>query len=339
MRSLRILALVHAQLVPPDNPTEAEILAAPWKMEYDVVVTLRDMGHEVLVVGVGGELGPIREAVEDWHPDIVFNLLEGFDDEPLFDQNVVSYLELLRVPYTGCSPRGLLLTRDKALSKQLLAYHRLPVPEFAVFPLGRPVRRPARLRFPLIVKSASVDASIGISQASVVDSDEKLRERVAFIHRRLMTDAIAEQYIDGRELYVGIVGNRQLHVFPIWELFVDHRPPGSYLIATEHVKWNTRLQRAWGVRTGEAVDLPAELADRIRRLCKRAYRALWVNGYARIDLRLSPEGKVYFLEVNPNPQLAYGEDFAESAERAGLDYEQLLQKILNLGLRWRSVPG
>ncbi len=148
----------------------------------------------------------------------MFNLLEQFHGETIYDQNVASYLELMRVPYTGCNPRGLMLARGKDLSKKLVHYHRIPVPAFAVFPMRRKVKRPTRLALPLIVKSLSEDGSRGISQASVVDTDEKLAERVAFIHEQIGTAAIAEQYIEGRELYVGVLGNDRLRVLPVWEL-------------------------------------------------------------------------------------------------------------------------
>ena len=219
MKRLRVLVLLHPDLVPPDSldgHSEQEI--HEWKTEYDVVSTLRAAGHEVRPLGVQDELKPIRDEIESWKPDVVFNLLEQFHGEAAYDQNVASYLELLRVPYTGCNPRGLMLARGKELSKKLLTYHRIPLPAFAVFPMRRKIRRPARLGFPLIVKSLSEDASYGIAQASVVDSDEKLAERVTFIHERIGTAAIAEQYIEGRELYVGVLGNDRLRVLPIWEL-------------------------------------------------------------------------------------------------------------------------
>jgi len=289
----------------------------------------------VLPLGVGGDLRPIGKAVREWKPAIAFNLVEAFDDVGVFDQNIVSYLELLRLPYTGCNPRGLLLARDKALSKSLLAYHRIPVPAFAVFPMDRKVRRPKRLGFPLIVKSLTTDASMCISQASVVTDDEHLSERVEFVHKNLGTDAIAEQYIDGREFYVGVLGNRRLRVLPVWELVFKSLPEGAWRIATERVKWNAKQQKSWGVRTAEARDLPNRERERIQRLCKRAYKILWMSGYGRMDLRLDDAGNVYFLEANPNPQLAYGEDFAESAEKCGIPYDDLMQRILNFGLRWR----
>ena len=227
MKTQRVLTLVHRHLVPPADTEGIDILNAPWKMEYDVVETLRELGHEVLPLGVQDDLGVVRGAIEQFTPTVVFNLLESFDDVTTFDMNVVSYLELMKVPYTGCNPRGLLIARDKALSKQLLAYHRIPVPDFEVFRIGRPIRRPKRLPFPLIVKSLTQEASIGISQASVVDTDDKLKERVAFIHASIGTAAIVERYVDGRELYVGILGNQALQAFPVWELFFTNMPEGA----------------------------------------------------------------------------------------------------------------
>jgi D-alanine-D-alanine ligase len=335
VRALRILALMHESLVPPEDVSGHDLTAVDWKMEFDVTITLKNLGHEVHSLGVGGDLGVIRKAIDDLKPHIVLNLLEDFHGVAVFDQNVVSYLELLRVPYTGCNPRGLMLARDKGLSKKLLAYHRIPVPEFAVYPLGRTrVQRPKRLQFPLIVKSLTREASAGISQASVVEDDEKLAERVRFMHDTFGTDAIAERYVDGRELYVGVLGNQRLQVFPVWELMFTKMPDELWHIATDRVKWSRAYQKKRGIKTGSA-KIPDDLAARVQHLCKRIYRTLDLTGYARIDLRLDEHGKVYVLEANPNPQLAYGEDFAESAERAGIGYPDLLQRIVNLGLRWR----
>ncbi len=333
---LRVLALVHRHLIPPDTLDEGtDIVSAPWRTEYDVISTLRAMGHDVQALGVHDDLGEIRRVATEWKPHIAFNLLEGFDDIAIFDQNVVSHLELLKLPYTGCNPRGLLLARDKSLSKKLLAYHRIAVPEFEVFRAGRPIRRPKRLPFPLIVKSLTQEASIGISQASVVDSDDKLKERVAFIHESIGTAAIVEQYIEGRELYVGILGNQTLQSLPVWELFFSNMPPEAKRIATDRVKWSVKYQKKYGIESGAAKDLPEAVCDMIHHVCKRAFRALELSGFARIDLRLDGAGRVWVLEANPNPQIAKGEDFAASAEKVGLSYETVLQRIINLGLRWQ----
>jgi D-alanine-D-alanine ligase len=336
VNKLRVLALMHRHLVPPDTIEEGtDITAAPWRTEYDVVSTLTSMGHEVRNLPVHDDLGDIRRASEEWKPHIAFNLLEGFDDITIFDQNVVSHLELLKLSYTGSNPRGMLLARDKSLSKKLLAYHRIDVPEFEVFRTGRPIRRPKRLTYPLMVKSLTQEASIGISQASVVDSDEKLKERVAFIHESIGTAAIVEQYIEGRELYVGILGNQALQALPVWELFFTNMPEGAKRIATDRVKWSVKYQKKYGIDSGPARDLPEAKSEEIQHLCKRAYRALELSGYARIDLRLDEAGNVWVLEANPNPQIARGEDFAASAEKVGMTYETVLQRIINLGLRWQ----
>jgi D-alanine-D-alanine ligase len=332
----RILALVHRHLIPPDPvPEGTDLAAAAWRTEYDVITTLKAMGHEVQTLGVHDDLGELRRASTEWKPHIAFNLLEGFDDITIFDQNVVSHLELLKLPYTGCNPRGLLMARDKSLSKKLLSYHRIAVPNFEVFRIGRPIRRPKRLTFPLIVKSLTQEASIGISQASVVETDEKLKERVAFIHDSIGTAAIAEQYIEGRELYVAILGNQTLQSLPVWELFFTNMPADSRRIATDRVKWSVKYQKKYGIDSGAAKELGSPEADRIQHTCKRAFRALELSGYARIDLRLDAAGTLWVLEANPNPQIAKGEDFAASAEKAGIAYDALLQRIINLGLRWQ----
>jgi D-alanine-D-alanine ligase len=338
-RRLRVLVLMHPDLIPPAEVTlkGEELEGVPWKTEHDILRTLGELGHESMTLGIRDELNPIRNAIFEFKPHIVFNLLEGFADIAQFDQNVVAYLELLKIPYTGCNSRGLFLGRDKAVAKKLLSYHRIPVPAFAIFSKGRPVRRPRRLEFPLFVKSLTEDASIGISQASVVDSEAKLEERVRFIHDKVGTHALVEQYIEGRELYVGLLGNEQLKVLPIWELLFKNMPEDDHRIATERLKWSRAYQKKHGIDSGLAKDLPDGHAEKIPLICKRVYRTLMLSGCARVDLRLTDKGQVYVIEANPNPQLSRDEDFAQSALKAGLDYPDLIQRILNLGLRWETT--
>jgi D-alanine-D-alanine ligase len=334
MKRLRVLVLLHPDLVPPDSPDQfSEEERNAWKTEYDVVNTLRKLGHEVKPLGVQHELKPIRDEVVAWKPDVVFNLLEQFHGEAVYDQNVASYLELLRVPYTGCNPRGLMLARGKDLSKKLLTYHRVPLPAFAVFPMRRKVRRPPRLSLPLIVKSLNEDASWGISQASVVETDEKLEERVTFIHERIGTAAIAEEYIEGRELYVGVVGNDRLRVLPIWELQFGTLTQGNRPIATEKVKHDTQYQERHGIVIGPAKDLSPQVSARIVSFAKRIYRTLELDGYARIDFRLAADETPYYIEANPNPEIAEIEEFASAAKHDGMPYPELLQRLLLLGIR------
>jgi D-alanine-D-alanine ligase len=337
MKKLRVLALVDDSLVPPEDTEGLDTLTVPWKTEFDVIETLREEGHEVRVLGIGSELVPIRRAIEELRPHIAFNMIEAFDNVATFDHNVVAYLELLRLRYTGCNSRGLVLARDKSISKKILHYHRIGVAAFEVFARGRRVRRPHRLHFPLIVKSLTLDASLGISQASVVEDDERLVERVRFIHESLETDALVEEYIEGRELYVGLLGNHRLQVLPVWELDLSGMPEEARRIATERLKWSLTYQKKHRIMSGPAENLPPDVLKNITSVCKRVYRNLELSGYARIDLRLREDGRVFVMEANPNPQLAYGEDFAESAEKAGIGYGSLLERIMALGLRWE--PG
>ena len=334
MKRCTILLLTHPDLVPPEvegvlTPREAFEV----KTEHDVVSALRGLGHDVHVLGVQWELRPIRETVDRIRPDIVFNLLEEFHGETMYDHNVVSYLELMKVPYTGCNPRGLMLSRGKALSKKLLAYHRIRVPDFAVFPVGRKVRRPRHLQFPLIVKSLIEHSSLGISQASVVDSDEKLAERVRFVHERIGTDAIAEQFIAGREIYVSVLGNDRLAAFTPWELVVERQDPDTPLIATAKVKHDPDYQARKGIAIRAAEQLPPDVEGRLRHDSKRIYRILELTGYARIDFRLDEQGRTWFLEANPNPDIAREEEFAQAAAFDGIPYPKLLERIVRLGLR------
>ncbi len=334
MRRLRVLVLMHPDFVPPEStdgysPREINV----WKTEFDVVSTLRTAGHDVRPLGVQEELKPIRDAIESFKPHVVYTLLEEFHYATTYDQHIASYLELMKVPYTGCNPRGLILARGKDLSKTLVHHRRIAVPAFGVFPMRRKVKRSSRLALPLIVKSLSEDGSFGISQASIVDTDEKLAERVAFVHERLGTAAIAEQYIEGRELYVGVLGNSRLRVLPIWELkFGNLGGQGARQIATEKAKHDTDYQERVGIVDGPADDLAPEVTARIQRTAKRIYRTLGLDGYARIDFRLSADGTPYFIEANPNPEIAESQEFAKAALYDGISYTELLHRILTLGM-------
>ncbi|GKS65274.1 D-alanine--D-alanine ligase [Nitrospira sp.] len=339
MKRLRILVLMHEDLVPPENVTGYDVKTVEWRTEYDVVSTLKKLGHEVYPLGVKSDLGVIQSAIEQLKPDIAFNLLEEFDGVAVYDQHVVSYLELLHLPYTGSNPRGLMLARDKVLTKKVLAFHKIPYPEFIEVPQGRTVKRPKSLTFPLIVKSVTEEASLGISQASIVMDDEKLAERVAFVHNHVGSAALIEQYIEGREFYVGIIGNGQRHVLPVWELIMDKLPDDAKRIATERVKWSRKYQLKYGIISKEADDLADHKTQEIQGLAKRVYRALGLSGYARIDMRMDAEGRLYVLEANPNPQIAEDEDFADSAKKVGYQYKDLLQELLNVGLRWRPAKA
>ena len=333
MKPHRVLLLAHPDLVPSDDGPPADRRERhAIKTESDVIATLRASGHEVLPLGVQDEVRPIRDAVEFYRPHVVFNLLEEFHGNALFDAHVVAYLELLKARYTGCGPTGLLLSRSKALSKKLLSWHRIRVPGHAVFPRGQAVRPPRKLAYPCIVKSLVEHASYGIAQASVVDSPEKLRERVAYLHEKLETDAIAEEYVDGRELYVGVLGNQRRQAFPVWELRFENLPDGAPRIATAKVKHDPEYQERAGITDGPAADLDPARARRIRETARRICHVLELDGYARIDFRLTATGELYFVDANPNPDIASTEEYARAARLVGLEYPALLDRILKLAL-------
>ncbi len=339
MKPRRILVLVHTDLIPPDSMdgySDSEIVQ--WKTEFDVVTTLRQMGHEVSVAGVKDDLTLVRNAILEFEPDITFNLLEEFHGNSLYDHHVAGYLELMQQAYTGCNPRGLLLAHDKALSKKILSFHRIHVPRFAVIERNHRIRVPKRLAYPLIVKSLYEEGSYGIAQASVVKTEEKLVERVTYLHEKLETPAIVEEFIDGREMYVSILGNRRLQVLPVLELKFGNVPDGTPLIATSKVKWDWKYQERRQIDLEAPTDLTEALQRRILAVAKRTYRNLNLSGYARIDMRITADGDVYVLEANANPDIGYGEETAMAAEIAGTSYEQLLQKLLNLGVAYHAKP-
>jgi len=344
MKSLRTLVVAHSSLLPPDSLegySAKEI--DEWRTEYDVVSTLRKSGHDVRTLGVLDSLTELRAALLEWKPEVVFNLLEEFNGIVTYDQHVVAFLELMRAPYTGCNPRGLLLSRDKVLCKQLLAFHRIPTPQFAVFRRGQRFVLPRRLHLPLFVKSATEDASLGIAQASVVDDGARLRERVQFMHEQIGSDALVEEYIEGRELYVGVLGNDRLTRLPVWEMRFGSMPESLAAIATRKVKWDRSYQKRYEITTSAAGELPPALLLRLDRLSRRIYRALHLSGYARIDFRMRQDGSIFVLEANANPNLTGEEDFAESARAAGIEYPALLERIMTLGrgyrAEWRNYDG
>ena len=338
MKPSRVLVLMHESLVPPASLkglSDKEI--DEFRTEYDVTATLEKAGHEVKAMGLGDNLSELRSVITEWKPEVAFNLLEEFQGIVTYDQYVVAFLELMKLPYTGCNPRGMMISRDKALSKQILAYHRIPTPGFAVFRKGQRYRIPRRLKYPLFVKSATEDASFGISQASVVSDLERLKERIEFIHEQTNSDALVEEYIEGRELYVGVLGNERLRALPVWEMDFGTLPDVMAGIATRKVKWDRRYQQKHGIRTGAAQNLPDGCAAYLDKLSKRIFRALYLSGYARMDFRMRPDGSVFVLEANCNPNISREEDFAESALAAGLEYPALLEQIIRVGNNYQAA--
>jgi D-alanine-D-alanine ligase len=336
-RKLRVVMLADEKLLPTgrlDDFSEKERELR--KTEYHVRDAIEALGHDLVAVGVLDDLSSIRGAIDAHKPHVVFNLVEEFNGIGFFDQHVVSYLELRGQAYTGCNPRGLTLARDKAVTKKILAYHGLPVPRFEVFPRRRKVRRPDWLQFPLFVKSLTEEGSAGISSASIVHTDAKLLERIAFIHSATKSAAIAEEFIDGREMYVGVMGNDSTRAFPAWEFSMTKKDPDRPLIASDRAKWDPAFQRAVGLRTGPA-NLPKSWATKLAAQSRDIYRLLGLSGYARLDYRVTESGRAYLLEANPNPQIAEDEDFAASARHAGVSYPELIGMLLRYGTSYKPT--
>ena len=333
-KKLRVILLADETLLPDGDLKDfSEKQRELRKTEFDVRDAVEALGHDLFSIGVSDDLSTIRGAIDAHKPHIAFNLVEEFAGIGHFDQHVVSYLELRQQPYTGCNPRGLTFARDKALTKKILAYDDLKVPEFATFPKGRTVKRPEKLEFPLFVKSLTEEGSAGISTASIVHDDAKLKERVEYIHRTTNSTALAEQYIDGREIYVGVMGNQRVRALPAWEFSMTKKENGTPLIASDRAKWDPKYQRQVGLRTGPARvsrRMQAALSD----LSKQIYRLLGMSGYARLDYRVTEDGEAYLLEANPNPQIAKDEDFALSAKHIGIEYPDLIEQLIRFGINY-----
>lgn len=328
---LNIILLVDPVTIPPEDP---HFQGTPDKpiTEYHVCEALRLLGHRVTVLGAEYDIAGVAQALTDENPDLVFNLTEQFCGDRRLDKNIAALLELLEIPFTGAGAIGLMLARDKGLCKQILTLHKIRVPNFVALPPRRAIRIQRNLPYPMVVKPAFEDSSEGLSNASVVYDPEALRERATFIHDRWKQPAIAEEYIEGRELYVSVLGNRRLTVLPPRECAFNAEGDQGPLILTYRCKWDDDYREKWKITFGFAELEPAVLKN-IERVCKRAYRALQLQDYGRMDLRLTPDNKLVILEANPNPDIAYGEEVAEAAERIGINYETLIDKIIHLALR------
>ncbi|MCB0346356.1 MAG: hypothetical protein KDD66_14650 [Bdellovibrionales bacterium] len=340
MKKYRVLIVTSDGLVPPDNSKDLsdEVKgSSSWKMEYDVMVAIEELGHEVAIIGVFDDLGLLRRTIEEFKPDIVFNLVHEFHGVGVYDHHIAAYLELLRQPYTGCNPRGLMLSRDKILAKKLMQYHRIQTPRFLAYRLNKPFRKPTKLSYPMVVKSSVEDASLGVSQASVVHNEDKLRERVAFVHEQVQSDAVVEEYIEGRELYLGVLGNVRLNTFPPWEIVFPDLPESSMPIATNRAKWNRKYRLEHKIHSRAAYKLPEAVEKQIPAFAKKIYRTLFLTGYARLDCRLRSDGTLFCLEANANCDLSLDDEFALSGDKAGISYPELVQKIISLGLQYKPA--
>jgi D-alanine-D-alanine ligase len=302
--------------------------------EADVISCLRALDHEVEQLAVYDNVRDMFEKISSFAPDVVFNLCETFFLDRAHEPNIPALLDLMKVRYTGAGPEALLLCKDKALAKKLLSFHRIRVAQFVVSSRARPIRSLKRFRFPAFVKPVASEASESISKASLTQNEAETLERATFVHE-LGSDALIEEYIEGRELTVSVLGNPRLLALPPRETFfgMAEEDESAPHFATTKAKFDDAYRKKWKIRNGAAAALPEGVPARLARTALAAYRILKLRGMCRLDLRLTEKGEVVVIEVNPNPSLARGDDFAASAKEGGIEYEALIQRILDNALR------
>jgi D-alanine-D-alanine ligase len=336
-RPRKVLVLFDTAGTPPaDQDFSKQLKTDDWAAEAHVIGALEELGHEVRTLGIWDEPSMIIDEIKSNPPDVVFNLTEHFNEVSAYDRNVAGLLEMMGVPHTGASPTGLTLCKNKGMAKELLSYHKIRVPNFAIIPPGSTIKRPKQLEFPLFIKPLKEEGSVGIALASFVENEEAFEERVRFIHERLNQEALAEEYIEGREIYVSLLGNDRLRVFPLREVIFTGMPQDQPKFSTYKAKWDDAYRKRWGIKNVFVEPMADGMSQRIAKICRAAYRALRIRGYGRIDLRVTPGGDIVILEANPNPNLDRDDEFAQSAMKAGLSYPRLIQRILTLGLNGAS---
>jgi D-alanine-D-alanine ligase len=341
---MRILVLfdVHRPIAPDETFSVRSLRTEEEKpTEADVLACLRKLEHEVETLAVYDDVKVVFDKIDAFKPEVVFNLCETFFSDRAHEPNIPALLELMKVPYTGAGPDALLLCKDKALAKKLLAFHRIRVARFVVSSREHPLKHLRRFSFPAFVKPIGEESSDGIARASLTKNEAEAIERAQFLHERFESDALIEEYIEGRELYLGVLGNKRLTVFPPREIFFGQPPEDDApRFATAKAKWDDAYRKKWKIRNGPAGPLPDGLDEKkLAELARRVYRILNIRGLGRIDVRLTPQGEVVVIEANPNPSLAKEDDFAQAAGQVGIGYEALIQKILENALKWKAEPA
>lgn len=333
MKSLKVLLLFDLSVNLKPEEYADYWPTAEWKTERDVRNTLIKLGHEVIPLGIHDDIDPFLKIVKDQKPDLVFNMSEAFSGQRNFEPNLTALMELVGVPFTGAGPMSLQICKDKGLTKSILGYHEISTPKFLVAKKSRPFPLSAlrKFPFPAFIKPLQLESSEGIAQVSYAANEKEALARVKYIHDKLGVDAIVEEFIDGREVYVSILGNDKLSVFPTRELFFKQIPDNEPKFATYKSKWDREYRKKWGIDSGWVDELSEPMQKKLNEVCKKIYRLLNIQGFGRIDLRIRGE-EIYFIEANPNPSIAKKEDYALSAHKAGVEYDDLIARIVSLSL-------
>lgn len=328
-KPLHVLVLYDLPEPRADHENAAELMKDDDRpTERDVCRAIHKLGMKLSFCGVFDDISAISRSINLAKPDVIFNLCETFRGDRAHEGHIAALIELTGVPMTGSRSDALHLCKDKAITKKVLGYDDIRVPQFMHVPKGSSISK-SKMVFPAIVKPLNREASEGIAQASVVYDLESCIDRISFIHKSLNADVIVEEFIHGRELYVGVVEkDAGLVALPPRELFMHHLKPDQAMVATYRAKWDDDYRERWGVTTSKAAPIPALVQEKLANDSIKIFKSLGMRGYARMDWRMTTGGEPVFLEANPNPALAQDDDFAKAAKTFGLSYGELILTIL-----------
>jgi D-alanine-D-alanine ligase len=297
----------------------------------EIFEALEKLGHEPSYHVLNGRLQSLL-GLAKCGADLIFNLTESYAGDDTKEMQVTAFLDLLDIPYTGAGPHANMLAQDKSIAKKMFAFHEIQSPYFATAYRGT-IDHAHDISFPLIVKPTSEDGSIGIDAAAVVNGVKELMERISYIQTEFDSPALIEEYIEGREIYASILGNGEnARALPLVELDLSKLPKGMPRIATQDVKFEKDAEAYKLAKSAIAEDLDEETVTKLSEIAIKAYRAVKLRDYGRIDMRISSKGQVYVIEANPNPWLSSGQEFAMAAKKSGLSYTQMVEEIVDLAM-------
>jgi D-alanine-D-alanine ligase len=338
MKRRDVLVLFNVvEPTPPDYDFTENFKQEDFETERDVVEALRKLRFKPQTHPINQDLHPLVERLTNQPPSVLFNLCDYFRMDRRHEPHVMGVVDMLGVPHTGASSTVLAICKDKALTKKILTYHHIKTPKFVYASRRRPIPSLSNLKYPVFVKPVATESSEGISQAALAETPQTALERVKFIHQSVPSDALVEEYVVGREIHVGVIGNDRLVVLPPVELLVadlpmhsPDAPKGAPQFFTFRAKWNEAYRKKWGIRSAAPENLPDAVSQKLKDIARRACRALNVRGYARVDARVTPEGEVHVIEVNPNPGLSRTDEFALAWGLTKRKYEELILRITKL---------
>ena len=336
MGKLKIICLYDRVLVDEDEESAATDKAPVTRtldkkeVEEEVSEALVKLGHEPVMHEIDGTTKSLL-ALARLECDLIFNLCESFGDDDTADFKITAFMDLLKKNYTGSGTHGLMLAQDKATAKKIFAFHGITTPLFSKSQRGR-LDFSHDLDFPVIVKPAREDGSIGIEFSAVVSSIKELMERMDWLHQHFDSPVLIEEYIEGREMYVAVIGNENPEALPVIELDLSKLPEGTPRIAGAEVKWGKGTKAYKDTKSAVATDLPEETVQTLHKAAIAAYKALELRDYGRIDMRLKDDGRVHVIEANPNPWLSSRAEFAMAARKSGRTYTELIGEIVDLAM-------